>query len=237
MGSNVRIERVLIVEDREDEAKQLSVAFRRLLGRTASGDDPAPWTSDLENALRLLTKESFSVVLLDLSFPHSQDEGMRVLRFLRAIDLLKINDPRPPVVILTARHIIPLCVRAMQAGAADYVLKGAAEGASLDEDTIDRAFKACKSAVAKATKVEEAATDQWLERNQIWLMTNYPNKYLAIFLPEQGVRESIPLAERSFIPFDSQQQAVSTILEHLEWLDHQIHFAFISGGAGDASRL
>src|SRR3954468_13646915 len=111
----MNIERVLIVEDKQEEAEQLSRAFRKLIGQPDPEVDPAPWVATLSEALGRLANEMFSVVILDLTLkdPGPMDEGVRVLRFLRFLHLFPSSQVATPVVVLTGRDAIQICVRAM----------------------------------------------------------------------------------------------------------------------------
>jgi len=70
---------------------------------------------DAEAALKLLNKNSFSLILTDLKLP-----GMNGLEFLRAA---KKADAEIPVVIMTAHGTVESAVEAMKAGASNYILK------------------------------------------------------------------------------------------------------------------
>jgi len=59
----------------------------------------------------------FDLIVLDLNMPYM--DGFDVMRQLRALDPEKL----PPILILTAQHAQEHRVRALQAGARDYVTK------------------------------------------------------------------------------------------------------------------
>lgn len=77
----------------------------------------------LANALNRLQSETFDVVLLDLLLPDS--EGLET--FVQIYNQV----PLTPIVVLTGMADETLALRAMQAGAQDYLVKGQASGSDL----------------------------------------------------------------------------------------------------------
>ena len=77
----------------------------------------------LSDALAMLDRQEFDVVLMDLSLPDAQ--GLAAFR--------KLHDehPRVPVVILSGRREDTLALAAMKAGAQDYLMKGFIGGFTL----------------------------------------------------------------------------------------------------------
>jgi DNA-binding response OmpR family regulator len=80
---------------------------------------PAPSASD---ALRLCRYNHPDLLLLDLSLPDAS--GLDVLREIRHADGIDSRfDPRLPVVILTGRSADTDCIRGLESGADDYLVK------------------------------------------------------------------------------------------------------------------
>ena len=100
--------RILIVDDEEEIRAQLS----RLVRREGFEALTAP---DGQDALDLLRRESLDVLLLDIRMPGL--DGMEVL--CRAKKL----DQDLPVIMITAHGVIKDAVKALQAGAHDYLVK------------------------------------------------------------------------------------------------------------------
>ncbi len=73
-----------------------------------------------DNLLSVLQTEQINIVLLDMNFSLGVDTGRDGLLWLQAI--LK-HHPNLPVVLMTAYADIPLAVRGLKAGAADFVTK------------------------------------------------------------------------------------------------------------------
>ncbi len=105
--------RILIADDQAD----VLVALRLLL----KNDGYACLTVDSPGAaLAALAKQPFDAALIDLNYSRdttSGDEGMALLAALRAADA------GLPVVVMTAWGTIDIAVRAMRAGAADFIEK------------------------------------------------------------------------------------------------------------------
>src|SRR5512145_507122 len=71
---------------------------------------------DSEAALALLSQRRFDVLLTDVILPGSKD-GLELL------GLAKQHDPNIGVIVMTALDRVDPAVRAMKAGAADYLVK------------------------------------------------------------------------------------------------------------------
>ncbi|WP_322014242.1 response regulator transcription factor [Paraburkholderia sp. J12] len=100
--------RILIVEDDIDIGQSL---MRALKDAGYSVD----WLRDGESARRAVLDNAYAVVLLDLGLPGA--DGIDVLAAVRA------NGCAAPVLIITARDDIDTCIRGLDLGADDYLLK------------------------------------------------------------------------------------------------------------------
>jgi len=98
--------KILVVEDNKSMQEMLQSIL------TEKGYDVRT-ADDVSEALMLLKKESFHVILSDLQMP-----GMNGIDFLK-----KIKHQAVPFVLLTAYGSIELAVEAMKAGAFDFVSK------------------------------------------------------------------------------------------------------------------
>jgi diguanylate cyclase (GGDEF)-like protein len=109
---------VLHVEDNRGDARLMKEYLR----------DAGPVEFDvavigrLDEALRCLESVRFDVILLDLSLPDAQG--------LDAVRRLCDSVPDYPIVVLTGLDDESLAIRAVQAGAEDYLIKGRLDGAS-----------------------------------------------------------------------------------------------------------
>lgn len=104
--------RVLIVEDNPGDARLL----RETLATAGTPRFVVTHVDRLGEALNRLASERFDVVLLDLHLPDG--EGLET--FSRAHQ----NAPAAPIVVLTGLDDEDMAIRAVQAGAQDYLIKG-----------------------------------------------------------------------------------------------------------------
>ncbi len=108
--------RVLLVEDNPGDAR----LFSELVRDTGAGQWKMVHVDRLSAALDRLSREPFDVMLLDLSLPDA--EGLDTL--IRA----HAEAPKIPIVVLTGHDDEALAVRAVRAGAQDYLVKGRMDG-------------------------------------------------------------------------------------------------------------
>ena len=76
--------------------------------------------SDPESIPGLLKEDSFNVILLDMNFQPGDTSGREGLKWLKKI---KEKDPFTNVIIITAYGGIQTAVKAMKAGAVDFIIK------------------------------------------------------------------------------------------------------------------
>src|SRR5262245_31923583 len=103
---------VLLVEDNPGDADLLRAA----LAEIASAPFRPTRVDRLAAALSRLGQEPFEAVLLDLDLPDSQGLDTFLLASGQA--------PAVPVVVLTGRDDEALALKAVHAGAQDYLVKG-----------------------------------------------------------------------------------------------------------------
>jgi two-component system, cell cycle sensor histidine kinase and response regulator CckA len=106
----------LLVEDNPGDAR----LFIELVRETGVGYLKLEHVDRLDVALARLSSEHFDVVLLDLSLPDEQ--GLNTLLRTHA------HAPKVPIVILTGLDDEALAVKAVRAGAQDYLVKGRVDG-------------------------------------------------------------------------------------------------------------
>ncbi len=108
--------RVLLVEDNPGDAR----LFTELVRDTSAGQWKMTHVDRWSAALDRLSREPFDVMLLDLSLPDC--DGLDTL--IRA----HAEAPKIPIVVLTGLDDEALAVRAVRAGAQDYLVKGRMDG-------------------------------------------------------------------------------------------------------------
>jgi len=108
--------RILLVEDNPGDARLL----QELVREPAGGRLRLEHVDRLGAALDLLNKRDFDAILLDLTLPDEQglDTVLRV----------HSHAPKVPIVVLTGMDDEALAVRAVRAGAQDYLVKGRVDG-------------------------------------------------------------------------------------------------------------
>jgi two-component system, cell cycle sensor histidine kinase and response regulator CckA len=108
--------RVLLVEDNPRDARLLT----ELLRDAGTNHLHLVHVDRLAAAIDRLNRDSFDVMLLDLSLPDA--DGLDTLVRAHA------HAPKVPIVVLTGHDDEALAVRAVRAGAQDYLVKGHVDG-------------------------------------------------------------------------------------------------------------
>jgi len=103
---------LLVIEDDPAEFRLL----RDLLSRALPAGFAPERAGTLDEGIRRLEGGPCDVVLLDLSLPDAEE--------LEALARVRLSAPWVPVVVLSGRDDESLAVRAVQAGAQDYLVKG-----------------------------------------------------------------------------------------------------------------
>jgi len=102
--------KVLIVDDEKDF---LDIMAERMSARGLE----ISTTTSAENALKLVVKESYDAVIMDLMMP--QMDGFKALK------LFKETRPDLPIILLTANVPEEKCIEAIKLGAMDVIEKPA----------------------------------------------------------------------------------------------------------------
>ncbi len=105
--------RILIVDDNEDLLKAARIFLKRHFRQVDLEKNP-------EAIPALLNNESYDVILLDMNFTRDVSSGKEGYYWLEQI--LQI-DPSAVVVLITAYGDVQMAVKAIKAGATDFVLK------------------------------------------------------------------------------------------------------------------
>ncbi len=105
--------KILIVDDNEDLLKAAKMHFKRHFAQVDTEKKPEALPS-------LMNNEDYDVILLDMNFTKDVSSGGEGYYWLERI--LEI-DPSAVVVLITAYGDIQMAVKAIKAGATDFVLK------------------------------------------------------------------------------------------------------------------
>jgi glutamate dehydrogenase (NAD(P)+) len=108
--------RILTVEDNRAQARLIE----QILSESAHPAFERVAVRTLADALAVLKKETFDVILLELALPDS--------RAANTFDLVQAAAPELPIVVLTGVDDTGLAVRAVDAGAQDYLIEGEISG-------------------------------------------------------------------------------------------------------------
>jgi DNA-binding NtrC family response regulator len=133
-------DRVLLVDDEEDFVESLAKRLDRRGLRVET-------SSSGEQALEMVRRRSFDVIVLDLAMPG--------LDGIATLERLKQLDPDLQVILLTGHATVPKSVEAMKLGAADLLEKPA--------DFAELLTKIREAGAKKAVLVEKRRADEVAE--------------------------------------------------------------------------
>lgn len=113
MNKESKTGKILIVDDNEDLLKAARMFLKRHVQQVDIEINP-------ENIPTLLNNENYDVIMLDMNFTKDMSSGKEGYYWLEKI--LQI-DPSAVVVLITAYGDVQMAVKAIKAGATDFVLK------------------------------------------------------------------------------------------------------------------
>lgn len=103
--------KILLIEDNPGDA----VRIREMLYESEDLNYDISYTNRLDDGLKILVKDEFDLILLDLSLPDS--DGMDTF------NIMKYNAPEIPIIVLTGIKEDIFAVSAVGRGAEDYLVK------------------------------------------------------------------------------------------------------------------
>jgi DNA-binding response OmpR family regulator len=136
--------RVLLIEDDPDDA----LLLKESLAEAGAVKVKLVHASSLSDGLKHSGEQEFDVVLLDLNLPDSTGLG--------TLSSLHTQAPQAPIVVLTGLADEALSVKALQAGAQDYLVKGQANSELLS--------RAIRYAIERQRLLGELESSQQRER-------------------------------------------------------------------------
>ena len=110
---NLRQANILVIDDDADILTAARLLLKPEVKTVVTDSNP-------ENLRRLVTSDSFDVLLLDMNFNSTLNAGNEGLYWLRQI---KTWSPSTAVIMITAYGHIDLAVRALKEGASDFIVK------------------------------------------------------------------------------------------------------------------
>ncbi len=105
--------KILIIDDDHDVLLTARMFLEQL-------DFMVTVLSDPGLTLERISKEHYDVILLDMNFQRGKTEGSEGIHWL---ELIKKQDPRAVVILMTAFGDVELAVKGIRAGAFDFILK------------------------------------------------------------------------------------------------------------------
>ncbi|MBQ7495525.1 MAG: response regulator [Bacteroidaceae bacterium] len=104
---------IIICDDNTEILTALGYALEGMFQRIIKLSHP-------DRLLPTMAAETVDIVLLDMNFQRGVNNGLEGLQWLKT---LHERHPDVPVVLLTAYGDVPLAVRALKSGAADFITK------------------------------------------------------------------------------------------------------------------
>ncbi len=105
--------KILVIDDDYDVLKSAHVFLKRFFSDVQIEQVP-------ENVIRKIQTDNFDVILLDMNFQRGKRDGEEGFYWL---DRIFQSDKDAVVIMITAYGDVDLAVRAIRAGAVDFVLK------------------------------------------------------------------------------------------------------------------
>ncbi len=112
--------RVLLIEDDADEA----AAIRDLLSGIPGDEIRISWSRDFDSALGMLVAKGYDISLV--GYRLGTHDGLELVREARS------RGSDTPIILLTANDARDLALQALEAGAADYLVRGRFDAAALE---------------------------------------------------------------------------------------------------------
>lgn len=191
--------KVLLVEDDEDDY----ILTRDLLSEIESSRFELTWAATYQEALKLIKRNGHDICLIDYRL--GEHTGVDLLHEAHA------HDSRVPAILLTTQQDRDVDVKAMKAGASDYLIKG-----QIDRPLLERTIRYTieRSKTLAALRASEKKYRQIVEtsREGIWMIdaearTNYINQRMSEML---GYSVEEMLGKSVFDFMDSEARVEAT---------------------------
>ena len=145
--------KILIIEDDEDDY----IIMKELLSEIDTRAFIITWANNYDEAVKLLKENDFDICMLDYRL--GAHDGLEILKELTSFDT------DVPVIFLTGQGEYRIDVQAMEAGAADYLIKDSLTSSILERSiryTLDRA-SASRALRRSHEKLEETVRQRTAE--------------------------------------------------------------------------
>jgi two-component system cell cycle sensor histidine kinase/response regulator CckA len=131
---------ILLVEDDEDDY----FITQALLSKTTGFEPRLHWARTYQQGLGALTSEEYDVCLVDYRL--GADDGLQLLREANALGC------RTPMILLTGQGDLEVDLKAMLAGASDYLVKG-----QIDAQLLERSIRYARERKRAEERIREQA--------------------------------------------------------------------------------
>jgi PAS domain S-box-containing protein len=149
--------KILLIEDNPSDAQLLNIYLKEAYKR----EFELKSVNNLTKGLELLGKETFTIIIIDLSLPDSFG--------LETFQAVYDKSPDTPIIVLTGHEDEQVGIKAMQLGAQDFLIKGKIQATELRKAinySVER-FKLLKALSENAKKLEERTVDLQREKQKL----------------------------------------------------------------------
>ena len=198
--------RVLVVDDERDVLEEVVLAIE-----SASAPDGGRYIvegyvveddAEVQAAIRRIETEAFEFVITDMRMGSTDEEGLEILAALASKSVIAI--------VLTRYASIPNCVKAMRAGAWDYVQKSHEHGSPY-KALLDSMTAGYQHFRKNPQRGRPNPDDVWVQQNLGQLMCDYPGEVVAV-LYERVIDHDPSFAKVSARVKEQHQLAMATFI-------------------------
>jgi PAS domain S-box-containing protein len=209
--------KVLLVEDDADDY----ILIRNLLSEIESSRFELTWAATYQEALKLIKLNGHDICLIDYRL--GERTGVELLHEAHA------HDHRVPAILLTAQEDHDVDVKAMKAGASDYLIKGQI-GRPLLERTIRYTIERSKTLAALRSSEKKYRQIVETSREGIWMIdaearTNYINQRMSEMLG-YSVEEMLGKSVFDFMDGEARVEAARAFERRKQGIAEQRETAF-----------
>lgn len=180
--------RVLLIEDDEDDY----LITRDMLEEVSPVSTRLIWRDSLADGLSALHDNAVDIALVDLRLG-GPDSGLELIQQAKNEGITT-----PPFILLTGQGDDELDARAVEMGAADYLVKGRLDGHTL--------LRSIRYAIDRATATENLASSEAQYR---LLFENNPPAPMCLALPDSGSITALNAAARQLYGLTNTQGGLS----------------------------
>lgn len=191
--------KILVIDDESDVLMQVENAVK-----SWSSVDASREVNSVDNYKKILEGDKlYDIVITDMVMGENEDEGLQVLNDLRARSAV--------LVVLTQYPSIPNCVKAMKAGAWDYIEKNPEDGSDPYERLCESVKKACDYLQKNPERGTSNPDSLWAYKHLDELMKKFPGKLVAVLYERvvdsgdnvielsERVKKKFPLTEPTIV--------------------------------------